>query len=147
VFEHEGRLFLALEYVEGGSLARRLDGAPLPPRAAAHLLTQLARAVHAVHQQGIIHRDLKPGNVLLSTPHPGPPPQGGREKDGGVGSLPPSPLAGEGRGGGWVAKVTDFGLAKRLHDGPNLTQSGDLLGTPCYMAPEQAFGRGGAVTT
>lgn len=66
VGEHEGRPFFSLEYVEGGSLAQKLAGAPLPAREAAALLETLARAVHAAHDQGIVHRDLKPANVLLA---------------------------------------------------------------------------------
>jgi serine/threonine-protein kinase len=60
-----GRPYLALEFVAGGSLARKLDGAPLPPRQAVELTAQLARAVEYAHQQGVIHRDLKPANILL----------------------------------------------------------------------------------
>jgi WD40 repeat protein len=58
--------YMALELMEGGSLARRLDGAPLPPRRAAELVETLAGAIQFAHQQGILHRDLKPGNVLLT---------------------------------------------------------------------------------
>jgi WD40 repeat protein len=64
--EHEGRLYLALECVEGGSLAHQLGGQPLPARQAAGLVVALARAVHHAHQRGILHRDLKPANVLLA---------------------------------------------------------------------------------
>jgi serine/threonine protein kinase len=66
VGEHDGRPFLALEYVPGGSLGQRLDGTPQPPRAAAELIQTLARAVQAAHDKGVIHRDLKPANVLLT---------------------------------------------------------------------------------
>jgi WD40 repeat protein/tetratricopeptide (TPR) repeat protein len=64
--QHEGRPYLALEYVDGGSLARELAGTPLPARRAAALLETLARAMHHAHRQGIVHRDLKPSNVLLT---------------------------------------------------------------------------------
>jgi tRNA A-37 threonylcarbamoyl transferase component Bud32 len=107
--EEGGKPFLSLEYVEGGSLERKLNGTPLPPRAAAELVEKLARAVAAAHERGVIHRDLKPGNVLLAA-------------DG-------------------TPKVTDFGLAKKLDDLAGATQSGAILGTPSYMAPEQAGGR------
>jgi tetratricopeptide (TPR) repeat protein/predicted Ser/Thr protein kinase len=66
VGEHGGLPFLSLEFVDGGSLANRLDGTPWPPRQAAQLMETLARAVHAAHQRGIVHRDLKPANVLLT---------------------------------------------------------------------------------
>src|SRR5262245_33851953 len=65
VGSHEGRPFLALEWVDGGSLAGRLDGTPWPPGEAAALVETLARAIHAAHCEGIVHRDLKPANVLL----------------------------------------------------------------------------------
>jgi WD40 repeat protein/tRNA A-37 threonylcarbamoyl transferase component Bud32 len=109
VGEADGRPYLALEYAEGGSLAQRLRGSPLPAGEAAALVEVLARAVHAAHQKGVVHRDLKPGNVLLAA-------------DG-------------------TPKVTDFGLAKRLDAQTAHTQSGALLGTPDYMAPEQAEGK------
>jgi WD40 repeat protein/Flp pilus assembly protein TadD len=115
VGEHNGLPFFALELVGGGSLAARLAGRPLPAREAARLAEALARAVHYAHEQGVVHRDLKPANVLLTA-------------DG-------SP------------KVTDFGLAKMVQPGPDgpapggPTQSGAILGTPSYMAPEQAQGR------
>jgi WD40 repeat protein len=108
--EHEGHLFLALEYVAGGTLAHRLAGTPQPPTQAAELIHTLARTVHAVHVHGIVHRDLKPGNILLTT---------------------------EG-----VPKVVDFGLAKRSETDSHLTHSGVLIGTPAYMAPEQASAQG-----
>jgi hypothetical protein len=63
---HEGQPFLAMEWVEGGSLAGRLDGKPWPAAEAARLIETLASAIHAAHSQGVIHRDLKPANVLLS---------------------------------------------------------------------------------
>jgi tetratricopeptide (TPR) repeat protein/tRNA A-37 threonylcarbamoyl transferase component Bud32 len=66
VGEHGGLPFFCLEFVDGGSLANRLDGTPWPPRQAAQLVETLARAVHAAHQRGIVHRDLKPANVLLA---------------------------------------------------------------------------------
>ena len=63
--DHEGRPYIELEYVDGGSLAARLDGTPWPSLRAAGLVEVLARAVHAAHRQGVVHRDLKPANVLL----------------------------------------------------------------------------------
>src|SRR5262249_9008284 len=66
VGEQAGCPYLALEFVSGGSLAQQLDGKPMPPRRAAQLLLDLARAVQHAHEQGIVHRDLKPANVLLT---------------------------------------------------------------------------------
>jgi len=64
--EHDGRPYFALEFVDGGSLAGRLKGRPLPPRQGARLVQTLAGAVHHAHQQKVLHRDLKPANVLLA---------------------------------------------------------------------------------
>ena len=112
VGDAEGRPFLEMEYVAGGSLADRLDGTPRPPRAMAELVEALARALHEAHRLGVVHRDVKPANVLIA-------------EDG-------------------TPKLTDFGLAKLLGASANpvaMTRSGALLGTPSYMAPEQADGR------
>ena len=126
VGEHEGLPYLSLELVEGGSLKQLLAGAPQPPRASARLVEQLARAVQHAHEAGIVHRDLKPANVLLSS-----------------GTGPISPIGPMGSEGSLVPKITDFGLAKLLTEGPSdgATQSGAVVGTPGYMAPEQAAGR------
>jgi WD40 repeat protein len=107
--EQAGCSYISLEYVDGGSLAQRLGGAPQPPREAARWVQTLAGAIHYAHQQGVIHRDLKPANVLLTA-------------DG-------------------VPKIADFGLAKCADDDLEPTRSGTILGSPCYIAPEQASGR------
>jgi tetratricopeptide (TPR) repeat protein len=103
----EGRPYFTMEFVEGGSLAEKLAGAPLAGIQAATFLATLARAVQTAHDRGIVHRDLKPGNVLLTD-------------DG-------------------TPKIADFGLARRLDERP-ITRSGIPMGTPNYMAPEQALG-------
>jgi serine/threonine protein kinase len=145
VGEHDGRDYFAMKWIEGRSLAQKLeerkaergDGASIPANAsalptirsplfslpsAAKLLSTVARAVHHAHQRGIIHRDLKPSNILL-------------DKE-------------------YEPHVSDFGLAKRFlstsDPGPgtqDLTLSGEALGTPAYMAPEQAAGKARDVTT
>jgi tetratricopeptide (TPR) repeat protein len=134
VGEQHGRPYLTLEYVEGGSLADRLDGTPWPARPAAELIQTLAQAIQHAHERGIIHRDLKPANVLLQKKD-----EGGRMKDEKMPSadssfiLPPS---------SFLPKITDFGLARVFIGGADsLTQSGQIMGTPSYVAPEQAGGR------
>jgi serine/threonine-protein kinase len=109
--ELAGRPYFSLELAEGGSLDAKLAGTPQPARQAAALVEPLARAVHHAHEHGIVHRDLKPSNVLLTA-------------DG-------------------VPKLTDFGLARSLAEpgAAARTHSGAVVGTPSYMAPEQAEGR------
>jgi tRNA A-37 threonylcarbamoyl transferase component Bud32 len=119
VGEHEGQHYFSMKLIEGGSLGQHLPRFASEHQAAARVLATVARAVHYAHQRGILHRDLKPANILL-------------EWRAGAGSPP-------------VPHVTDFGLAKRVHGEPGvlapgaaLTQSGAILGTPSYLAPEQA---------
>jgi WD40 repeat protein len=120
--------FLAMEYVEGGSLAERLAGTPQPPRLAAELVEKLARAVQHAHGLGIIHRDLKPANVLLSAAC-------------GLALAASEEASAKPQAARQVPKITDFGLAKRLDGGASLTETGAVMGTPSYMAPEQAQGK------
>jgi WD40 repeat protein/serine/threonine protein kinase len=131
--EHNGLPYFSLEYCPGGSLAEQLDGTPLPSWLAAGMVETLARTMHAAHQRGIVHRDLKPANVLLSW-----------EEDAFGSSaasaspaeraMPPLDRC--------ILKITDFGLAKKLDASyEQRTQSGAILGTPSYMAPEQALGK------
>ena len=117
--------YLALEFVTGASLAVFANSQPQPPREAARLVATLAHAMHYAHQQGVVHRDLKPSNVLLQKD------ERGRMNDensppGSSFNLHPSTL-----------KITDFGLAKCLDHASGLTRSGEVVGTPSYMAPEQ----------
>jgi hypothetical protein len=128
VGEHEGRPFFALEFCPGGTLERKLAGTPMQPRDAAELVRQLAEAMQVAHTAQVIHRDLKPANVLLASGGCEPP-----VAQAGTGGSHP-PLA------GWVPKITDFGLARKL-DVQGQTQTGAALGTPSYMAPEQAAGK------
>ncbi len=111
VGDFEGRPYFAMEFVDGGNLAQKLAERPLATGAAAALVETLARTMQAAHERGFVHRDLKPSNVLLTA-------------------------AG-------VPKIGDFGLAKQLHVEPGTptaggrTESGAILGTPSYMAPER----------
>lgn len=111
VGEIDGEPFLALEYVEGGNLAERLKEGPWPVIQAAQFASCLARVIHFAHQQNILHRDLKPANILLTR---------------------------EGQ-----PKITDFGLATYVEaesEPGSIQPGGNILGTPSYMAPEQAAG-------
>jgi len=112
VGEYDGRPYFSMEYCSSGSLAST-GGQPMPPRTAAELLLKICRGVAAAHDAGIVHRDLKPGNILITA-------------DG-------------------TPKVSDFGLAKEIGGTSRpaereVTGSGAVLGTPSYMAPEQAGG-------
>jgi serine/threonine protein kinase len=139
VGEIAGRPYIVLEFVAGGSLARHLRGTPQPVRPAAQMIETLARAVHAAHAAGVIHRDLKPANILLQRPEA----RGQRSEDRGQPdelSADLCPLTSD-----LWPKITDFGLAKCTDgdgEAPDLrdpTVTGEVLGTPNYMAPEQAM--------
>jgi WD40 repeat protein/tRNA A-37 threonylcarbamoyl transferase component Bud32 len=122
--EANGHPYLALEFVDGGSLAQRLVGEPWAPHRAAELIESLARTMQFAHDAGIVHRDLKPGNILLAGAG-----EAARKKG-------PSALS------ELTPKVTDFGLAKRLDETlDGATRTGAVMGTPSYIAPEQASGR------
>jgi hypothetical protein len=118
--EVEGRPYFSMELVEGHSLAQRLSGTPKPAREAATMLATLAEAVQVAHQAGIVHRDLKPANILLQKK-----PEIRHSKS----------------ETDFEPKISDFGLARRLDGDAGLTQTGVPMGTPSYMAPEQATGQ------
>lgn len=126
---HEGLRYFSMDYVEGQSLAALAGQKPLRPERAARYVRQMAQAIHYAHQHGILHRDLKPSNVVID------------QLD--------------------QPRVTDFGLAKRFvvppsggspdgeraeaGTGNELTLSGQVLGAPSFMPPEQAAGKRGQV--
>ena len=117
VGSHNGHPYFTMEHLSGGNLSQRLSEGPMAAQLAAQLVETLARAMQAAHECGFVHRDLKPSNILL---------------------------AGDG-----TPKVSDFGLAKQLvaeteMTAGDLTESGAMLGTPNYMAPEQASGKSSA---
>jgi serine/threonine protein kinase len=111
----DGLIYLAMEFIEGGSLGDLLDheGA-IPVKRAAAILSQTADALQAAHDLGIVHRDLKPDNIMLT----------------------------RGREGADVVKVVDFGIAKAMtgEEGQKVTKTGLVVGTPEYMSPEQLSG-------
>jgi WD40 repeat protein/serine/threonine protein kinase len=127
VGQHEGHHYFSMGFVEGESLAHNLTSGLPSSRRAAELMKQVVEAVAYAHVEGVVHRDLKPANILI-------------DKTG-------------------QPRLTDFGLAKCVERGPEsaegsgasssavcaLTQTGQILGTPSYMPPEQASGQRGAV--
>jgi hypothetical protein len=121
VGEHEGHTYFSMEFVGGGNLEERFGSGPQPAHEAAELVAILAGAMQAAHERGVIHRDLKPANVLLSA-------SSTREAQWGV------PGVG-------IPKITDFGLAKRMDIPSSQTRTEHVMGTPSYMAPEQAKGQ------
>jgi tetratricopeptide (TPR) repeat protein len=108
--EADGNSYIVMEYVEGEMLADKLLRGPLPPDEALRITRQVVDALDAAWEKQIVHRDIKPSNVLLDR-----------------------------RGN---ARVADFGLAKATHieSDASLTQAGYMLGSPHYVAPEQARG-------
>ena len=120
VGEHAGQPFFSMDYVEGACLSELVREHPLPAPRAAGYVKMIAEAIQYAHERGVLHRDLKPSNVLID--HAGQP------------------------------RIIDFGLAKRLSPEPPfssihdpLTTTGQVLGSPNFIPPEQAAGKRGAV--
>lgn len=121
--ELNGQHYFSMGYVDGQSLSALVKDGPMNPTEAAHFVEQAARAVQHAHDRGVVHRDLKPANILLQRVD-------SSEKSTAVDPQP-----------SWTLKVADFGLAKQINAREGMTHTGDVLGTPGYMAPEQALGK------
>ena len=126
--------FNELIVVDGGSLDQRMKESPATPEAAAGLVETLARTMDVAHQRGIVHRDLKPANILLAA-----------VTSQSVQFRKKSQSGDSQSDQHWarnaVPKIADFGLVKRVDDDSSQTHSGAIIGTPSYMAPEQAAGK------
>ena len=115
----EGQPYFTMDFIEGRNLADLVHDGPLPPKRAARYIEQIARGIAYAHEHGVLHRDLKPANVLVD------------ESD--------------------QVHITDFGLAKQVSGSqlasrnPSLTLTGQALGSPYYMAPEQADPQSGTI--
>jgi serine/threonine protein kinase len=134
VGEQNGLPYFSLEFVNAGSLAQFLNNNAQPARLSAQFVRDLAHAMHYAHKRGIVHRDLKPANILLH--------------------LDESQILKEGNLAdtavlrnllSYVPKITDFGLAKHMEGEEGPFRHGAVVGTPSYMAPEQARGTSGQV--
>jgi WD40 repeat protein/serine/threonine protein kinase len=128
----DGLPFFSLEFVDGTSLKTQIAGNPQPPREAAQLVETLARAMHHAHMAGVVHRDLKPANILLQIANCKLQNEN-LPSDNSQFAICNLQFA--------IPKITDFGLAKQLDEDSGQTQTGQVMGSPSYMAPEQAAGK------
>lgn len=133
VGRHEGHHFFSMAFVEGPSLAHLVANSPLPAKTAAEVMKHVADAITYAHDRGVIHRDLKPANILMAR-------KTERGDSSGSQAVTLSTAEGTDATGVFQPKVTDFGLAKKSEGGSELTGTGQILGTPSYMPPEQASG-------
>lgn len=118
--QSRGRLhWFVMEFVRGVSLQERLQVGPLPVRQACAIAARVGRALQYAHEHGVVHRDVKPGNLMLR---------------------------GEPGGDDTAVAITDFGLARETGTG-SMTESGAIVGTPMYMAPELVLGGSAQAST
>ncbi len=145
--EDEGVPYIAMTLLQGQSLEQRLRDQPRPAMAeVVDFARQIALGLAVAHAHGLVHRDIKPANIWIEARKEEgvrTKDEGGRRKDESV----HSPLAGFSHPSSFPlhpssfrVKLLDFGLARSLGDDVRLTQSGMVIGTPAYMAPEQAAG-------
>src|SRR5207237_3039394 len=119
VAEDRGLPYQAMHLLQGEPLEERLKREEtLPLAEVLRMGREIATGLAAAHERGLIHRDIKPANIWLETP---------------PGATGPAGLQGR-------VKIVDFGLARAFGADAHLTQSGVIVGTPAYMAPEQAHG-------
>jgi len=124
----DGRLYLVMEFLEGETLASRLEKGPLEPLESISILRQVCAGLQAAHEVGIYHRDLKPDNIFLAH---------GNDLGLAAGSAPCLPR----HPGELHVKILDWGVARVIDQlAPRLTSDGLVVGTPLYIAPEQARG-------
>ncbi|MET0339963.1 MAG: serine/threonine-protein kinase [Polyangiales bacterium] len=113
----DGTPYMVMEKIEGPTLAKLIERGPLPISTACNITAQLLEGLAAIHARGVVHRDIKPSNVILQP-----------------------------RADGTVSlRLMDFGIGKITAQAPDvtgITRQGDIIGTPCYMPPEQLTGAG-----
>lgn len=138
--EINGIHFLAMEYIDGTDLARKVQQeGPLPVPLACDYIRQAAQGLQHAHEAGLVHRDIKPSNLLLTRPGLNRPAM----RKAGPGTPTPTPAGTRPVGGGaGLIKILDMGLARMTAGDDNrvstLTQAGSVIGTPDFIAPEQA---------
>lgn len=132
----QGRLhWFAMEFVKGVTLEQRLAVGPLPVHNACKIAAKVARALQFAHDHGVVHRDIKPGNIMLRDAEPAP-----------AGEHPDKGQLEQGQEQDLHVAITDFGLARETGTG-SMTESGAIVGTPMYMAPEIVLGGTQAAST
>lgn len=113
----DGTPYMVMEKIEGPTLAKLIESGPLPVTTACTIAAQLLEGLAAIHGRGVVHRDIKPSNIILQP-----------RDDGTV-----------------RVRLMDFGIGKITARGPEvtgITRQGDIIGTPCYMPPEQLMAQG-----